>query len=163
MIIEKEIERYKKLMDEIGEIEEKIINHMYEIIKIFCKINKCKLDTWYFEDAPEGDMGNLDLSYDSIYYVIEVDNYNAGSYLASDFKYRGCDLSCEMPKDLLFMSLEDIENELTKAKKEHEEAKRKKKEVAKKRREANKKKKAILAASAKKKLTKEEAAALGLK
>lgn len=132
-------------------LEEQIVDRMTYIIQTVCKTFDVKLETWYFSDAQEGQMGHLTWDEPELFSVWDIRNRKDMTIITESGEEYYFDNS--IPTRWLF---ENFEEELEEGKKRYEE---REEEKLKKRLEATDYTKK-LANNAKKKLTKEELRAL---
>lgn len=132
-------------------LEVQISDRMNYIITTVCKTFNVDLETWYFSDAQEGEMGHLYWDEPELFSVWDVKEKKDMTILTRDGEEYYFDNS--IPTRWLF---ENFEEELENGKRLYEE---REEEKLKKRLEATEYTKK-LADSAKKKLTKEELRAL---
>lgn len=150
------LEAYIELENKLHSMSWDIGNRVGEVVNIICdEFGVEHPDTIYFEDAEEGDIGRPDLeSSNSIAYEWYSYAKPCPSLKAGEWYFH-----CEVPKEYMYWTSENIRMDVRKHIKKDEA----KKKAAKAKREATKKKKKDLAAAAKKKLTKAELKALGVK
>jgi hypothetical protein len=159
------IKQWEKLATEAGKLEEKITDRMNYILHSLFEMYGAKLDTWYFDGAGEGEMGELSryLRDDEIYGIV-TELYTRDRFrdkqvdiIFIDKNDHECSYEGAIPTRWLF---EDFETEVLEGKKKYEEKeaarKLQAKENLKKQKEEDKK----LAEVAKAKLSKKELAAL---
>lgn len=156
MITKKEWDKFQDLEKELAEITDKITDHITEVLHMLFEVYGSKLDYWHFEDAPEGDVGTMQVFGGTIgpivSHPIQEKIVYKDNYPATDF-----------PVEFLFMSVDEIKKEITRDRDERRKAEEEKKKKAKEKREKRKAEKERLKQSAVQKLTKEERKALGLK
>lgn len=68
MITEQDIEHYKGASEAFEAAKEVIVNRIDEVIKIIAKVFNKKISCWWFPDAQEGKLGDLDSCIASPYY-----------------------------------------------------------------------------------------------
>lgn len=132
-------------------LESKIVDRMGYVINTVCKTFDVVLETWYFSDAQEGQMGHLTWDDPELFSVWDIKDKKDMVILTQDDEEYYFDNT--IPTRWLF---ENFEEELESGKRRYEE---REEEKLKKRLEATEYTKK-LADSAKKKLTKEELRAL---
>ena len=132
-------------------LESKIVDRMDYIIHTVCKTFDVSLETWYFDDAQEGQMGHLTCDDPELFAKWDIRDRKEMVILTQDDEEFYFDNN--IPTRWLF---ENFEEELENGKKRYDE---REEEKLKKRLEATEYTKK-LADSAKKKLTKEELRAL---
>lgn len=150
-ITEDFIQKWSLLNKEVGEMEEKIIERIQEILYLVCDLYEAERpDYIYFPDAPEGDVGTLSSAwgYETINIVAR---YNKRDKYGNDYADHP-----DIYTRYLTMSDEEIKEEiLTEIKKAKE--KKQKQQQARAKRKANKQK---LIQEARAKLSKQELKAL---
>lgn len=158
------INEYNRLNQEIGKYEGQIIDRIDYILYFMFNLFGNNLETWYFDGAGEGQMGNLsdNMNNHSINIITECDRRRYSDVIYKDiviidkdnkeWSYEG-----DLPKRWLF---EDFEAELVEGKRKYEEVEAARKIKEKETRKAKKEKDQKLAEAAKSKLSKEELAAL---
>lgn len=102
MLTQKDIEAWKLAKATSDRLENAILDRITEIIKLLCKAFGAKLDHWYFDDAPEGGVGTLDLDYEFISYTASYTT-SAGDAKLAKYGYHN-----EFPTAFLTMSDTDI-------------------------------------------------------
>lgn len=146
----------KGLADAAADAEESIIKRITYIVSTMVNTWEQELDTWYFDDAAEGEVGNLWSNYNEtqITPLIFVKHSRAATSMIFFDKLGGeWDLKDSFPSRWLF---EDFEQELLDGKKKWENLEQERQEKI----AALSKEKKSLVEKAKKKLTKEELNAL---
>lgn len=159
VVLQKDVFTYwRSLKKDVGRIEDEIVNR---ISYVWYTINNAfgnEVDTWYFDDAGEGEVGNLDID-DSFVSSIQTDYKKKSTGDMAILLKDGSEFGfySEFPTRWLF---EDFEQELIEGKKKYEEQEVARKEAEKIKRQRQKAKTLVLADQAKLKLSKEELAAL---
>jgi len=167
MITKNSLEKYKEALAKTRSFEGEVEDHITKILEMAIELNGGKLDTWYWSDATSdyGGMGTF-------LFLGKVEDLKPESHLGGYTTkckkgelpmYGDFDLSYEMPSDFLYMSIEDIEEQLKEDMEGRRRKEKEKKAKAKARHEAKKAEKALILESAKKKLSKEELKVLGIK
>jgi hypothetical protein len=161
------IAKCEELNKELGGLEDKITNRMTYVLQTLFATFGIKLGTWYFDDAPEGGLGDLWRHYhdDEIYVVTEVGSncekdrnlFNSVNMVIIDKFGEEWGFEGGLPTRWLF---EDFEQELIDGKKKFEEAEEARKIKEKEDRSKRKEQDKALAQTAKAKLSKKELAAL---
>jgi hypothetical protein len=163
-ITQKLIDNWQLAANESSSMEGEITNRIDYIIRtIFDTFNK-KLDTWYFDGAGEGDVGDLLRHYDEneINIITELSRNKEGVYdsiemVIIDKEGSEWGFDSSIPTRWLF---EDFEQELIDGKKLFEEQKAERKKNKKELSAKKKLEDQALATAAKAKLSKKELAAL---
>lgn len=155
MLTDAKFKKYNELLIQIGEIESDCIDHVEKILYMLAKELKWgEIDLWFFEGAPEGDIGDIDI--DDIRYTIWFlgPSFRKDSILRPMFE--GCSLEYTMPTRFLFMTIEDIKKEVCDFYAKEKKKAQEKREKSKKARLAKKVAKEKLLNNIRNKLTKEE-------
>lgn len=119
-ISEKLIEEYKETKDKCERLKEKITDRIDDILRTWFKIYDMDLETWYFADAREGEVGDITRNMDSecISNIVdegEFDNPNRMIFIdASGKEYEWCG---EIPIRWLFD--DNFEEEIIQGKAEY--------------------------------------------
>ena len=151
------VEEYKQYTKKSEVIKEIIEDRITKIIKFIVEDAGYVLDTWYFSDADEGQMGTLHI-YDDYISNIEIHLASKSSILKNDFiyiidGYEWSFMDGKIPTKWLF---DDFEEEIKNGRKLYLKEFERKKELRAKRYAANKIKKEKIQKSIRSKLTKEE-------
>jgi len=156
------VKEWKRIRSEAGALEEDIEQRITYIIRFWFEAFGSKLDTWYFDEAGEGEVGDLsrhmnDDEIDSIYVEMKSHSNQIGDeYIIDKFGHEyGWESS--IPTRWLF---ENFEQEIIDGKKLYEEKEAARKLKQKEKSAQKKLKDKNLAEVAKSKLSKEELAAL---
>ena len=167
VVSEDVIAKCKELNKELGVLEETITDRMTYVLQTLFATFGIELGTWYFNDAPEGGLGDLWQHYhdDDIYVVTEVGNncekdrnlFNSVDMAIINKFDEEWEFQGAFPTRWLF---EDFETELLEGKKKYEEQETARKLKLKEKRQSQKEEDKKLAAEAKSKLSKKELAAL---
>ena len=150
---------------EVGLIEQKFIDRVSHIVKELSKAFGAKIDTWYFPDAEQGEVGELSSAFGFGGLQIEVIYTKRPEAMVANITEPDCTISewefeyGEYPQHWLY---QDFEDDLKKGIERYEKSEEERKAKAKKKRTAKQKEKDALKASAATKLTKAERKALGL-
>lgn len=141
-------------------MEEEVLDRISHVIQKICDVFEVKLNTWFFDDAEEGDIGSVKNNINSTEvgdYVICLYEQNNVDFVILDKDGKERDLSDQFPRRWLH---EDFEEELIEGKKLFLKKERERKEKQKLSREIKKANDLKTLEKAKKKLSKEELAAL---
>jgi len=155
------VKQWQLAKREVGKLEDEISERIDFILNTWFNIYGAKIDYWYFDDAAEGELGDMERYFgdDSIYgFYIELKNSPNGDMTFIDKEGDEYSWQSEIPTRWLFE--EGFAEEITKGKAEYERLEAERKANKKKKAAAKKEKDALLAAQAKSKLSKEELAAL---
>lgn len=141
-------------------MEEEVLDRISDVIQKICDVFEVKLNTWFFDDAEEGDIGSVKNNINSTEvgdYVICLYEQNNVDFVILDKDGKERDLSDQFPRRWLH---EDFEEELIEGKRLFLKKERERKEKQKLSREIKKANDLKMLEKAKKKLSKEELAAL---
>lgn len=147
---------YEYVKNSFNNLESKIIDRIDYIIRTIFKTFNNNLNTWYFLNAEEGEVGNLIYEEPEISMIWDTTPF-INDMIIIDKNDQELLLSGCIPTAWLFY---DFEQELEDGKKKYEDKEAARKSKKKKLTEAQKKEDAILTEIAKKKLSKKELAAL---
>ncbi len=148
------LDAYKAIQDQANSMAWEIGNHLGEVVNAICDVFGVKHpETIYFDGAEEGDIGIPKCYSDSISYVFYVHSGPSPDISTSYYDY-----GSEIPKDYMYMTLDEVKADVQR---QIDEDNKKKEERKAKRAKASAKKKALIDAAASK-LTKAERKALGL-
>jgi len=141
-------------------MEEEVIDRISYVVQKICDVFEAELNTWFFDDAEEGEVGSVKNHINSteVYdYVIDIDNQNNIHFIILDKDGKKLDISDQFPRRWLH---EDFEKELIEGKSSFLKTEQERKEKQKLSREIKKANDLKMLEKAKKKLSKEELAAL---
>ena len=164
MITKKQWKEFEHLRSEVYELQSEIELSIFQILDVACEIHNVELDTWYYPNAPEGGMGEMLYDADTIAIVVELKKDRCIDIPYMGRYHVGCDydLSTDFPIELLFVSLDEAKDRITKDLEQIKAKEAEKKRKAKEKRLAKEEKKNKLKELAAKKLTLQERKALGL-
>lgn len=158
------VEQYKKLMQQASVSENEISDRIHFVIEAILKVFDNQLDHWYFEDAPEGEIGdvlrNIHADYigDLCIYPKKMSKFDATDLTFIDRDGIETDVRYQFPTRWLFD--DSFEKELIEGKAKFEQREAEIKAKQKEKTAAQKAEDKKLVSEIKKKLSSKELAAL---
>ena len=148
------LKEYEEASAKSGQIESEINNRVDEIINFIVEFEGLKLNTWYYQDAPEGGMGEIQIYNEDIYGVevhVKDSSYNHFTYIidGGEWSLDGCTI----PVKWLF---EDYKREISEGREKYLQKQEKKKQKRAERKKQKELKEKKLKESIKSKLSAEE-------
>jgi hypothetical protein len=100
MLTQKDIDNFYQKREELAQVQGRIDNRIEQIVKLISETLGFTFQCYYYPNAAEGQMGELDIDKNEVTYIME----NAGTKAYT----KNWDFSCGIPTDFLFMTDTEI-------------------------------------------------------